>query len=82
MAKYVKKEPTLTITVNKTTRQVSVVVSNWEGVSPGMLGGMELAIEKAVHAWKLAHTSRERVRVDGVAVDVPGRSPVSQTFIS
>lgn len=45
--------PTLTVTVDKETRQLFVEVVNWQGVSPGMLNGLELQVQKAIHAWHL-----------------------------
>lgn len=47
---------TLVMTVDRETRQITVTVRDWEGISPGMLHGMELHIEKAIHEWRLKHT--------------------------
>lgn len=56
--------PTLTITVNKDTRQIIVDVQDWEGVSPGMLLGLDIAVQKAIHQWGLKGMLAMRQEVD------------------
>ncbi len=51
---------TLHITVDKDTRQIFVVVHDWEGVSPGMLAGLEYSIQKAIHQYHIANLTKER----------------------
>jgi hypothetical protein len=52
--------PTLVITIDTATRLWDVRVQHWEGVSPGMMVGLELAIQKAVHQYYAASLTKER----------------------
>lgn len=56
----VKGKPTCTIVVDKEARRLDVKIENWDGVSPGMLGGLEYAVQKAVHQWTVDNLTLAR----------------------
>ena len=51
--------PTLIITIDPETRLINTRVERWEGVSAGMMAGIDYSIQKAVHQYHLAGITKE-----------------------